>query len=266
MDPIPPQPEPAPRTAPPEETMELSTRPATEWLRLVEFQIKSLSTRRQELRCKLGAEQEQLRLLHTRSAGPFSVHDARRLAKIEVLGGEWQQAGERVRQARQRVISARRQLRELAAGARARRERSRGWTFWIVHAPRHVWKASPLKRRLREADAQRREALKTIRPLRALLGVTEVRTRIYRVTEELRLKQERLTLGVRSRLETDQKLSATLAPALALSLRLRELDSELVSMKRPTNIALQSVTLPIPVHPLHAHKKAHHKSQGIRPA
>lgn len=246
--------------------MEVSTRPATEWLRLVEFQIKNLSTRRQEVRCKLGIEQEQLRLLHTRSAGPFSVQDARRLAKIEVLGGEWQQASERIRQARQRVISARRQLREFAAGARARRERSRGWMFWIVHAPRHVWKTWPLARRLREADARRREAIKTLRPLRALLGVPEVRTRIFRVTEELRLKQERLTLGVQSRLETDQKVTAALAPALALALRLRELGSELVSMKRPTNIALQSVTLPVPVHPLHVHKKVPHKGRSIRPA
>jgi len=246
--------------------MELSTRPATEWLRLVEFQIKTLSTRRQELRCKLGAEQDQLRLLHTRGAEPFSVHDARRLAKIEALGGEWQQASERVYQARQRVISARRQLRELAIGARARRERSRVWTFWIVHAPRHLWKARPLKRRLREADARRREALKTIRPLRALLGIPEVRTRIFRVTEELRLKQERLTLGVQSRLETDQKLTATLAPALTLATRLRELGSELVSMKRPTNIALQSVTLPVPVHPLHPHERAQHRGRGFRPA
>lgn len=255
---------PGPEPTPAESSTKLCARPASEWLSLVESQIKTLSTQRQELQRKLGPEQEQLRLLGPRGEERFSIHDAHRLAKNEVLGGEWQRANERVRQARQRVISARRQLRELAAGARTQRERSRGWTFWIAHAPRHLWKAWPLKRRLREADARRREALKTLRPLRATLVVAEVRTRIVRVTEEFRLREERLTFSVQSRLEIDQKLSATLAPALRLALRLRELGNEMVTMKQPRNLLLQVLTLPIPVEPLCAPSIAPHKSRGIR--
>ena len=244
--------------------MELCVRPASEWFREVELLIKSLSAERQELRRKMSMEKEQLQKLQPNGEERFSARDAREMAKSTLLGADWQRANERIHQARQRVISARRQLQGLASEARSTRERSNKWAYWLLHAPRYALSARPLKKRLRHANAHRREALKTVQALRPLLVLPEIRGRIFRLTEDLRLKAERLTESVQSREEIDQKLTETLAPALRLSPRLRDLGTELVSMKRATDPALRLTMAPIPVEPLCTSKSVPHEGQSIR--
>ena len=242
---------------------EICVRPASDWRREVELLIKSLSAQRQEVRRLMTTEQEQLRALHPRGGERLSARDARELAKSEVLGAEWRRACDRVHHTRQRVISARRQLHDLSGEARSRRERSAGWAYWLVHAPRYAWKARPLKKRLRQANAHRREALKTVQSVRPQLLLPEIRSRIFRLTENLLLKEEALTHSVQSRAEIDQKLTASLSSALCLAPRLRDLGAELVPMQRPTNPELSLATVPVPVGPLCAAKPALHHGQKV---
>ena len=242
---------------------EICVRPALAWFGEVETLIASLSVQRLELRRTLGIEEEQLRALRPRGGERLSNRDARELAKSEVLGAEWRRAYGRVHHARQRVISARRQLQALASEARSRRERSAGWAYVLFHAPRHAWKARPLKKRLRQANAHRHEALRTIHAVRPQLLLPEVRSRIFRLTETFLLKEERLTHSVQSRKEIDQKITATLSSALCLAPRLRDLGIELVPMQRPTNPELCLATVPVPVGPLCAPKPAQQRGQKI---
>ncbi len=251
-------------SAPPEDTFELSTQPAHAWLARVEFQIKALAEQRLVVRRALHSEQQALHDLHPRGKEKFSEQDARTLARNEVLGPQWQQANERVHHARARVLSARRQLEALAISLRTTQERSRGWSYWLIHAPRHAWKARPLKGRLQEANARRREALRTLQPLRARLIIPEVRSKIILLTEAIMVKEERLTHSVESRREIEQKVSGALSPALALAPRLRELGDQMITMKQPKHAPLQLVTLPVLVEPLYRPKPVLQAGHGMR--
>ena len=257
-------PAPAPE-APTRPELEYSLRPASEWLPEVEKCIETLAKRREELRRKIQIETRERHQINPAGEPRLSARTARELARTEVLGVDWRRAQEELCHARQRVRSTRRQLASLGLQSLSHQEGSTSWRTWLWHRPRAALQARPLRRRLREANLQRRAALVTLRALRANLARPEVRSRVFGLVESFRLKEERWSQSIQSLQESEQTISGALSEALRLAPRLRDLGTELVAMNRHANPELRLIHPPVPAGPLCAPKPAQKSGRGMRP-
>ena len=107
-------------------------------------------------------------------------------------------------------------------------------------APRQLWKTHTLKKTLRQANDQRRQALKVLRVLRPTASVPEVRARILELTESLLVNDERLKHSIQSLHQTDQSVSAGISQALRLAPQLRAWGERPITMEQPVDPVLVS--------------------------
>ncbi len=223
------------------------TRPASEWCQQVEQGLAELSSRRHELRQQLAAQQAERRAGNPRAEQNLSVRQAHQLAKARVLGEDWQRADLARKQAGLRFRSVRRQLARVRTEQGLARQRSAGWSYWVLHAPRQLWKTHTLKKTLRQANDQRRQAIKVLRVLRPTATVPEVRARILELTESLLVNDERLKHSIQSLHQTDQSVSAGISQALRLAPQLRALGERPIAMEQPVDPAVRKFSIPNPV-------------------
>ena len=244
---------------------EILSRPAQEWVQELESMVTLHSERREAVRLQLRSEADQLRLMIPPGQSQFSPRAARELARAEVLGADWPRARERVRHARQRITSVRRQLRALKGRAEVSRERRSAWVYGLVSVPFHAWQARPLRRQLRQAQGRCREALVVVRQLRSQMQSPEIRSRIHRAVAKVSLHQEQLTFSVRSLRETEARLSLVLSNALCLVPRLRDQGGAMVAMEVSKNPELRATTPPIPRDPLAAPRLTSRHRAVVKP-
>ena len=239
--------EPLPDTGSRRTDVKHRTRPASQWCEQVERSLAELSSQRRELRQQMATQREERRAHNPHGEESLSLRTAHQLAKSSILGEGWRRAVQGMKQAGQRVRSQRRQQDRFLTEKRLVQQRSATWTYRIFKAPYLAWKAHPIKSRLRQADLQRREALKVLQGLRGTASVPEVRARILELTESLLVGDERLKHSIRALHETDRSISAEISRALQLAPQLRALGERPVTMEQRVDSVTRELAIPKPL-------------------
>ncbi len=238
--------------------------PASEWLERVEARIGELSNQRQALRLEMKGHSPGLALVHASSERFPSPHRAWLQARASYLGSPWQEATELLRRSHSQIRTARRLLGKLDFQRQRISSSVAPWRRLILHAPRFILAAQPLKRRLAMARRGRREALLTIRNLRPLAQSPGARLQIARGAEELLLSGERLLLRRDQLLQQGKALSESIAEGLALASQLRTLGRNPVAMREVADPEQRQKSFPVPAHSLEAPPAGHRSNNRPR--
>ncbi len=245
-------------------SIEQRTQPACKWLEKLEVTINELFRERNQIREQIRMHREVRHAVNPIGEGSLSQSQAHQVAKSHVLGVDWQNAQHSLRQARQSARSAGGQLERSNLERRLVRERSNPLVYWLIKAPYLTWKARGLKRRLREATHQRRSALRAIRVLRPSAVDPVVRERIFTLSQQLLISDERLGHDLQNLQRSDQKVSCLISEALRLAPQLRSLGDAQVSMEQQTDPSAQKYSIPRPLEPLESIVPRPTQKVGIR--
>ncbi len=228
------------------------TRPASHWHEHIERRLAELTTRRRDLRLQIAVQRDERRTGNPFGEETLTLRTAHQQAKSRILGEDWQRAVQSMKHAGRRVRALRRQLERFRMDKQYVREDSGTLTYWVFKAPFLAWKERSARAHLRQANHQRRTALKVIRLIRPAASSPEVRTRIHDLTERLLVADERLKHSIQSLCKTEQSVSSRISDALRLVPQLRGLGERPVTMDQRVDPFTREVSIPKPTHPLGA--------------
>lgn len=237
---------------------------AAQWLEQVEHRLAELSSQRHALRAQIQAQRDQRRAGNPLGEETLSVRTAHQVAKGRILGDEWQHAVHALKQASQRVRVARKQLNRFLYAQRLIRERSSRWIYRLFKSPYYSLKSQPLHKRLRQANTQRRRALRMIRQMRPAVNAPDTRARILSETENLIVADERLKHNLENLQQTVESLSSTISQGLRLAPQLCTLGKRQLTMEQRVDPVTRELSIPIPVDSLDNATQTHAKKPRIR--